>query len=473
MGGSPVDRPVAWRLLALFAVLVAPLACSRPDDEVVVCRSEGPNPTPCKNPVVLIPGLGGSILDSLYEDDYRPIHADCLRETRNEWSSGVERLWPSLADSLPGELAEGENDKECRLDDLAVRFDPETQSFSNAPGLRVRPRGWGCVDGIANLFQFDVGDRILVDPDMSSVYQELIDDMVHDHGFVVGQSLFGAPYDFRMVADEHYLQDYFRDLKALIERAYHQTESCASGPKRVFVATHSLGGPVFLYFLNTYVDPAWKQKYLRAFIPVSSPWTGSPKALRALLSGDSEGMLGANLEFLAAERLMGGLLWMAPYQAFNPDRKFVSVAEQEYGVSPEDVQTLFAGMAKRPLQARLLNEVLAPRGRTVADPGVLMGCLYGKGVPTELHFRYADASFDHDPVIDRKVSGDGTVTLDALEYCKQWPRTVPRAFEGGTHLGLLHRQDFRDYAAMLVTNCWSEDPGVKRDPRCPEIPGER
>lgn len=470
--GGRVSRGRSSRARGMAALLcmVAALAGCGADDEVTVCDLEGPNPTPCKHPMVLIPGLGASILDVLYEDAYRPIHEECPSRTRNQWSSGIERLWPALADSFPDEISELEEVKACRLDDLAVRYDPATGRFSNAPGVKVRPRGWGCVDGISNLFEFDLGDRVLVDPGMSSVYEELIDDMTRKHGYVVGQNLFGAPYDFRLVADESYLKRYYAELKALIERAYDKTASCESGPKRVFVGTHSLGGPVFLYFLNTYVDDAWKQKYLRAFISVGGPWTGSPKAIRALLSGDSEGMPGDNLEFLSAERLMGGLLWMAPYQAFHADTSFVSVGGKDYGVSTDDVGELFGRIARRPHQAHLLNEVLAPRGRTVADPGVLMACIYGKGLPTEAHYTYANESFDSDPVIDQRVSGDGTVTLDVLEYCKQWKQVVPRAFEGGEHLGLLHRQDFRDYATLLVEDCWNEQPGREHDPRCPPIP---
>jgi hypothetical protein len=457
------------RSASALLCLVAALACSR-SDEVAICDPSGPNPSPCKNPLVLVPGLGASILDVLYEDSYQPIHEECAPHERNQWTEGIERLWPALADSFPEEVPELGELKECRLDDLAVRFDPATGRFSNAPGVRVRPRGWGCVDGISNLFEFDLEGRVLVHPTMSSVYEELIDDLIQKRDYVVGQSLFGAPYDFRLVADEIYLREYFAKLKALIELAYDKTASCDSGPKRVFVGTHSLGGPVFLYFLNTYVDAAWKQKYIRAFISVGSPWTGSPKAIRALLSGDSEGMEGDNLEFLSAERLMGGLLWMAPYQAFHADRAFVSVGGEEYGVDPDDVRNLFAEIGGRPHQAHLLNTVLAPRGQTVEDPGVLLGCLYGTGLPTEAHFTYADASFEEDPVIDRHVTGDGTVTLDVLEYCKRWQRVVPRAFEGGEHLGLLHQEDFREYVTMLLDDCWSEQPDRPRNPHCPQVP---
>ena len=455
----------AWALLCLLVAL----ACS-PPEEVDVCDRTGPNSAPCKNPVVLVPGLGGSILDVLYEDSYRPMHEICEPEERNQWSSGVERLWPALADSFPGEVPELGELRECRLDDLALRFDPETDHFSSAPGVRIRPRGWGCVDGISNLFEFDLGDRVLIHPSMSAVYEMLVEDLTEKHGYVVGQSLLGAPYDFRLMADDAYVRRFFGELKALIEESYEKTRTCDTGPKRVFVMGHSLGGPVLLHFLNTHVDQAWKDQYIRAFITVGSPWTGSPKAYRTLLSGDAEGMPGDNLEFLAVERLMGGLLWMAPFQAFHAERDFVSVDGVEYGASPEDFQKVFGVIAGNPHQAHLLNEVIAPRGQAVDDPGVLVGCLYGTGLPTEAHYAYSGGGFHGDPVIDRRVPGDGTVTLDVLEHCKQWEQVAARGFEGGDHRALLLRDDFLEHAAMLIINCWSEHPGAPRDARCPELP---
>ena len=86
------------RVPALLCLLVA-LACS-PPEEVEVCDRTGPNPTPCKNPVVLVPGLGGSILDVLYEDSYRPPNEVCEPEERNQWSSGIGRSPLLLTSSL-------------------------------------------------------------------------------------------------------------------------------------------------------------------------------------------------------------------------------------------------------------------------------------------------------------------------------------------------------------------------------------
>jgi pimeloyl-ACP methyl ester carboxylesterase len=448
--------------------LLALVACSAPE-EVAVCDLKAPNPAPCKNPLVLVPGLGASVLDVLYEDAYAPLHEICGHKTRNEWSSGIDRLWPSAADSFPDVVPQLAEMKACRLADLAVHFDPETRTFRNAPGVQVRPRGWGCVDGISNLFEFTFEGRVLIHPTMSSVYEDLIERLTGEHGYVIGQSLLGAPYDFRLVADDAYVKRYFADLKALIELAYDKTSACETGPKRVFVMGHSLGNPVLLYFLNTFVDQAWKDKYIRAFIPVGPPWTGSPKAYRTLLSGDAEGMPGDNFEFLAAERLMGGLLWMAPFPGAHGERDFVAVAGKEYGSSVEDYQEIFGKLAGRQKQALILSEIITPRAGSVADPGVLVGCLHGAGLPTEAHYTYASRAFDADPVIDQTVEGDGTVTLEVLELCKEWDQVAAKSFDGGEHLGLLHEERFLDHVSMLVTDCWSEDRSGPAHAQCPKV----
>ena len=48
------------------------------------------------------------------------LHEICESD-RNQWSSGIVRLWPALADACPGEVPELGELRECRLDDLAGR----------------------------------------------------------------------------------------------------------------------------------------------------------------------------------------------------------------------------------------------------------------------------------------------------------------------------------------------------------------
>jgi hypothetical protein len=59
------DFRVRW-VRVLLPLLVA-VACSVPR-KVADCDPGAPNPTPCKNPLILVPGLGASVLDVRYGD---------------------------------------------------------------------------------------------------------------------------------------------------------------------------------------------------------------------------------------------------------------------------------------------------------------------------------------------------------------------------------------------------------------------
>jgi lysophospholipase-3 len=84
----------------------------------------------------------------------------------------------------------------------------------------------------------------------------------------------------------------YDNIKTLIETTY-----ASNGNTPVHVVSHSMGGPLFLYFLNQ-MTQAWKDQYIQTFIPIAGPWAGSPKALRGLISGDNLGIEVFSLLFL-------------------------------------------------------------------------------------------------------------------------------------------------------------------------------
>ena len=49
----------------------------------------------------------------------------------------------------------------------------------------------------------------------------------------------------------------------------------------------SISSPVTLYWLNKYVNQAWKDKYIKSFVSLSAPWGGAVKTLRLMSAGDN------------------------------------------------------------------------------------------------------------------------------------------------------------------------------------------
>ena len=95
-------------------------------------------------------------------------------------------------------------------------------------------------------------------------------------GYKVKENLFGAPYDFRKILNEEYLDLYFKMLKDLIELSSEKNK------KPAIIFSHSLGGPIFSLFINHYLHKImssdevqiWKKENIKSFIPTNSIGTG-------------------------------------------------------------------------------------------------------------------------------------------------------------------------------------------------------
>lgn len=440
----------------------------------------------CANPIVLVPGLGGCVLDFYLTNEYQHLYWECAAFfPKNKWSSGLTRLWPSIAavDSIPPHHL-----RDCWVNMMQVHFDPVSGNYSNTKGVTVRGRDFGGVSGIDNLF--DVTSNW--GPGIGAVYEALIKKLKATPGYTVGKNIRGAPYDFRLIADNFYLEQEYAQLKNLIEETYNFTLACSSGPKRVHVMTHSLGGPYFNYFLNTYVTRQWKDKYLRSFMAVSSPWQGAAKAYRTLISGDSEGLPGGNFPFLAVEQLMGGLLWMLPYSKFF-NQTFIEMLDTgaQFSASPNDIAKLFNSLqgADRALVPAIFDSHIYPKTLIVEAPETDLYCIHGYGLTTENYFIYSSINNTEvdplryredvvvngqvvlkaptpelliplnstNPYLNDPVQGDGTVELVGLEYCLNWVnnnggKNVSHiTFAQQEHLGILSSPEFVNAMLPLIT----------------------
>ena len=123
--------------------------------------------------------------------------------------------------------------------------------------------------------------------------------------------LVAAPYDWTKCLQQNtagiesdegsdYLDIYFGHLKRLIEFQYWGNKGTRS--KKVCVVSHSLGCVMFKVFLDWYLPrrpearinnrfpQQWKDMFVEIWIPLAGPFAGAPKALKAVISGDDEGL---------------------------------------------------------------------------------------------------------------------------------------------------------------------------------------
>eukprot|EP00123_Amoebidium_parasiticum_P016239 comp23349_c0_seq1/m.38544 comp23349_c0_seq1/g.38544 ORF comp23349_c0_seq1/g.38544 comp23349_c0_seq1/m.38544 type:complete len:510 (-) comp23349_c0_seq1:382-1911(-) len=428
---------------------------------------------PCRPPILFVPGLGGTVLEVKLKPEYKGPHWMC----RHLWSTdSFGRLWPSVAvaDPWPPEV------RKCFADIFEVRWDNTTKRPHSNPDVEIRAREWGSVSGISNLYEVHDNWGLR----MSAVFQGLSRALTHTYGYVDKKSLRGAPYDFRMVADQESLQGQYAQLKSLIEDHYAYSGQCKDkGPRPVRFVTHSLGGPYMLHFLNHYVDQPWKDKHIDTFFSIGAPWAGSFTALRAIVSGESEGLPGHDSEFVGVEQLMGGMLWSIPAHRLEGNRKFMQVGGKEYSVSPADLTELFTKVSPRQGVAEVLTGFVQQTLQAdIKPPGTRLVCMHGTGLVTEDYGVYGDIT--QDPIKHREqvvnasgtvlltpphpqlqmplqtnakestdeLQGDAVVSLRSLALCNTWSVAANQGhaityhtFQGGEHKKMVSDDDFVNF----------------------------
>ncbi|KYR01881.1 hypothetical protein DLAC_01903 [Tieghemostelium lacteum] len=373
-------------------------------------------------PVILVPGIAGSGLE-----------AKLHKETSPSWycwkNSNWFRLWLNLA-----EIAV----QKCFFDNLDLVYQPNG-TFTNAPGVDIRPMDFGGVKGVAYL------DYITSFPiTLTDVFGSMIK-FFKTLGYKEGQNIRGAPYDFRLGVDSLQENGWMGDFQELIEQTYSM-----NGNQRVNVISHSMGGLVTLYFLNS-MTYEWKEKYIEAFIPIAVPWGGAAKALRALTSGDTFGIPLISVERMKSlAQSSSGLLQLTPDDLiFDPDHVFIYTPTENYTIS--NLQLLFDNLGLSYINDNMYSSVI--NGMV---PNVTTHCLYGYGVKTEIAYNYPNGLNGKPQIIDSNY-GDGTVPLESLKYCATFqssqlqPVTIEE-FNLAEHVGIIQSKQVFESLYQILSN---------------------
>jgi len=146
---------------------------------------------------------------------------------------------------------------------LLVFLIRDSRQSRNIAGVETRVQGWGNTDSVEyldpSLSAWAIGDVGNYMSDLVKYFVKL--------GYVRGDTIRAAPYDFRFGPQSQ--QIYFDKLRMLIEETFVKSDS-----KRVSLVTHSMGGLLCLYFLQSQ-SQEWLQQYVHSFIPLNTPWRGA------------------------------------------------------------------------------------------------------------------------------------------------------------------------------------------------------
>ena len=247
----------------------------------------------------------------------------------------------------------------------------------------------------------------------------------------------------------HGNQGYYDALRELVEEMYDVSN------EPVVLVVHSMGGPMSLYFLNEVVTPAWKDKYIKVYIPLSGAFGGASALVRAVVSG----ILPLNLfNKLQSEtnqfdaqliRSFESVYWLMPGEEAYGDQVLVQTPTTNYTAG--DYEQMFTTFANY----RLGWTKYIPTSTINAGypfPGVPTHCFYGSNVSTPLTYVYSSNDPSQTPTVINGT-GDGTANKAGLEVCLKWANNTgfqSRAFPGVDHIEMVKNTEVLNAIAEIV-----------------------
>ncbi|ETW53044.1 hypothetical protein PFUGPA_04670 [Plasmodium falciparum Palo Alto/Uganda] len=412
----------------------------------------------------LLPGLGGSTLIAEYKN--ATIHS-CSRYLLN---SKPFRIWISLS-----RLLSIQSNIYCTFDTIRLKYDEKKNIYYNQPGVFIDVEKFGNLKGIEYLDYFNnTGIGI-------TKYFNVVGQYFTSHGYVDGESIIGAPYDWRYPLS----QQNYKILKEHIEYIYEKRNGT-----KVNLIGHSLGGLYLNFFLSRVVSKKWKQKHLSKIIFISTPFKGSVKTIRALIQSRKDFIsfrITKLIKLSIPESMMkalgnslGSLFDILPYREYyKRDQVVILINMSNTPIDEDHVQYLvtLCGIYKPEcyrnradvnlkvytlknwhellddkLKAKYENYKLYRERYYNKDHGVPIYCLYStiNKKETEYLLYFETQNTREEPTI-YYGTGDGTVGTESLQACSNFYNTVlTHHFSDTSHVGILYTNETAKYIYDIV-----------------------
>ncbi|CAN1775950.1 Lecithin-cholesterol acyltransferase-like 1 [Linum perenne] len=337
------------------------------------------------HPLILVPGAGGNQLEAKLTSDYKPSTLTCSLYPLVKQKGGWFRIWfdPTVLLSTF---------TRCFAERMMLHYDKKSDDFRNAPGVETRVSNFGSTDSL-----------LCLDPTLNSL---------KEMGYVDGETLFGAPYDFRygLAAQGHSCavgSKFLADLKDLIEKA-----STNNGGKPVIIMSHSLGG-LFVLQLLIRNSPSWVAQFVKHFIALSAPWGGTVDGMLTFASGNTLGVpLVDPLLVRGEQRSSESNLWLLPNPKLFGERPLVITSNGNYSAYQIEEFLDAIGFPEGVYPYKTRTRPLIEEFVGTPPPVVPITCVIGTGVDTAEALVYGKG-FDERPSVVYG-DGDGTVNMVSL-----------------------------------------------------------
>uniref|UniRef100_H2ZNW2 Uncharacterized protein n=1 Tax=Ciona savignyi TaxID=51511 RepID=H2ZNW2_CIOSA len=346
---------------------------------------------------LLVPGVLGSQLEGKLN---KPDVVSILCSKQSDWYS----LWLNLEQLVPWEV-------DCWVDNIKMLYNNETRQVRNNYGVQTRVPQFGSTYAFEYLDKDKYG--------IGSLYfAPLVDYMTCNLGYTKLKDLFGAPFDWRLSPLQH--KKFFKNLTTLIETTYKNNNN-----RKVVVIGHSMGN-MFMYYHLKRKSQAWKDKYIDSFVSISSPYFGSMKSLKALLSGKFYfkysilAMIGflPKLKLRSAVRTAPAFSFVLPRPDLWPKDKQLLVVTLQRNFTVHQYKELFKRIGCEGCWDLWKDNGYATGSFT--PPNVPVHCVYSSMVNTAETLIYDEDLFPDDSPSIVDGSGDGTVNVFSSSACLKW-----------------------------------------------------
>ena len=238
---------------------------------------------------------------------------------------------------------------------------------------------------------------------------------------------------------------YYEELKSLIEKMNADRMAKRLYGKVTLVA-HSIGAPVILHFLNTFVNQGWKSKHIHAFITLSGAWSGGIGALQTVISGKSDAAFAPiaadktcrpsqvlYLLYRNAARTFPGVAYLFPKVSERGNDVMVTTPTRIY--TANDYGALFRDLGYP--QGFAMHREVEYINEDFCVPNVPVYCFFGTGIQTPENLRY-DRQFPNSAPQAILGYGDGTVSNRISRTCLKWFPLQPGMFSAAAFPGVDH-----------------------------------
>jgi len=239
------------------------------------------------HPVILMPGIMGTVLHATANiPETVELPDTCPRVFT------YQLIWIDVKQFLH---------YKCLRNYFAANYNPDKGVWDELEGMEFSVPKWGSTYAIDSLAPGSIISPFI------SYYHQLIEKF-KGVGYVDGQNLFGAGFDWRQTPEDKWVEN----VKNLVEQAYEKNNNT-----QVVLVTHSMGGPYSYYFLMCQTDE-WIKKYIKMYIPIAPAWMGASKAFDFMLMGIDGDLPIAGKYFAPLMRHLPGVWFLLPWaKAFS------------------------------------------------------------------------------------------------------------------------------------------------------------